>query len=445
MRCAVSLFLMAVVVSLVAAPVPAQSGPRAEMVDERAAAVQQNVVDWRRDIHAHPELANQEHRTAAMVASHLRSLGMSVETGVAKTGVVGTLEGPEDGPVVALRADMDALPVKERTDVPFASTDSATYNGQRVPVAHACGHDAHVAMLMGAAEVLASMQTFLSGTVKFLFQPAEEGAPNGGRGGARAMIADGALRTPDVDAVFGLHIDSKTEVGTIRYTSGPIMAASDVFRITVKGEETHASTPWEGVDPIVAGSEIVTNMQTIVSRHSDLSANAAVVSVGRFEAGTRNNVIPQTAELVGTVRTLDQEMRRQIHRDIRRVATSTGVAMGAAVDVDIRSGYPMTKNDPSLTSTLVPAFQRASDSLTTMDPKMGAEDFAYFARHVPGAYVFVGGRSPEMTREEAPSHHSSQFFIDERGLQYGVRAFAHVALEVLSGNRSSITAGTETE
>jgi len=423
----------------------AQSPSGRSTVDQRVDRIEPQVIDWRRDIHAHPELANREERTAAMVATHLRSLDMEVRTGVAKTGVVGVLDGAEAGPVVALRADMDALPVKERTDVPFASTDSAVFNGTRVPVMHACGHDAHVAMLMGAAEVLASMRDTLSGTVKFLFQPAEEGAPAGERGGADVMIEEGVLEQPEVDAVFGLHIRSKTEVGTIRYAPGPVMAASDVFRIEVEGKQTHASTPWEGVDPIVTGAEIVTTVQTVVSRQANLADEAAVVSVGTFDAGVRNNIIPQTAELTGTIRTLDPQMRTRIHERIRRVASATAKAMGASVDVDINRGYPATKNDPSLMRELKPALRRSADSLVAMDPIMGAEDFSYYGREVPAVYVFVGGRRPGMERAAAPSHHTPEFFIDESGLRYGVRAYVNVALRYLDQHASEAQDGVEVE
>lgn len=421
-------------VALLVGPLTATGQPSswAETIDEHAAELEEQVIEWRRDIHENPELSNREFRTAEKVAAHLRDLGLDVETGVSKTGVVGVLEGGAPGPVIALRADMDALPIKERVDVPFASTDSAMYNGERVPVMHACGHDTHVAMLMGAAEILSSLREELPGTVKFLFQPAEEGAPEGERGGADVMVEEGVLSAPDVDAVFGLHIRSKTEVGTIQYRPGPIMAASDVFRITVTGKQTHGSTPWDGVDPIVTGSQIINNLQTIVSRQSDLAKEAAVVSVGKFDAGVRHNIIPETAQMTGTVRTLDSGMREHIHERIRHIATSTAEGMGATADVQVDWGYPVTKNDPIFTDALQPALQHAADSLAVMDPIMGAEDFSYFAQEIPGLYVFVGGMPPGMDPDAAPSHHSPDFFIDEDGLRYGVRAYAHVAAMYLS-------------
>lgn len=426
--------LFAAVPFLLGGSVGAQPNPWAEVIDQKAAELEQQVIEWRRDIHENPELSNREYRTAEKVATHLRDLGMDVETGVSKTGVVGVLEGGKPGPVVALRADMDALPVKERVDLPFASTDSATYNGEKVPVMHACGHDTHVAMLMGAAEILASIREELPGTVKFLFQPAEEGAPRGERGGADVMVEEGALADPDVDAAFGLHINSQTEVGTIRYRPGPLLAASDVFRITVHGKQTHGSTPWDGIDPIVTASQIVNNLQTIVSRQSELTKEPAVVSLGKFEGGVRSNIIPETVKMVGTIRTLDTTMQRQIHNRIRRVATSTAEGQGAVVDVEIDLGYPVTKNDPTLTDAMVPTLEYVADSLAVTDPITGAEDFSYFAREVPGLYVFVGGMPPDMDSEEAPSHHTPDFFIDESGLQYGVRAYAQVAAEYLSSH-----------
>jgi amidohydrolase len=432
-KCFLTGFL-AVVFTLAPVAAGAQPNPWAESIDRQAAELESQVIDWRRDIHEHPELSNREYRTAEKVATHLRDLGLDVETGVSKTGVVGVLEGGKPGPVVALRADMDALPVKERVDVPFASTDSAMYNGEKVPVMHACGHDTHVAMLMGAAEILASMREELPGTVKFLFQPAEEGAPRGERGGADVMVEEGALKAPDVDAIFGLHINSQTPVGTIRYRPGPIMAASDVFRITVNGKQTHGSTPWDGTDPVVTASQIVTNLQTVVSRQSELTKEPAVVSVGKIEGGVRNNIIPETVKMVGTVRTLDTTMQRHIHDRIRRVATSTAEGMGATADVEVDRGYPVTKNDPTLTEKMVPTLKRVADSLAVTDPITGAEDFSYFARNVPGLYVFVGGMPPDMDPDEAPSHHTPGFFIDESGMKYGVRAYANVAAAYLSSH-----------
>jgi amidohydrolase len=419
-----------------ASPLEAAS-PWAETIDAKVEAVMTKVIDWRRDIHANPELSNRETRTAAKVAAHLRSLGLEVQTGVAHTGVVGVLRGGKPGPVVGLRADMDALPVKERTDVPFASTATGTYNGETVPVMHACGHDTHVAMLMGAAEVLASLRDELPGTVKFVFQPAEEGAPAGEEGGADLMVEEGALQDPDVDVMFGLHIHSKTEVGTINYRPGAIMAASDVFRITVKGKQTHGSTPWEGVDPVVTAAQIVNGLQTVVSRRSELTNEAAVVSVGKIEGGVRSNIIPEKVEMVGTIRTLDADMQERVHAEIRRTATNIAESMGATAEVTISTGYPVTENDPALTQRMAPTLQRVADTTQVINPITGAEDFSYFQREVPGLYFFVGGMPRGMDPSEAAPHHTPDFYIDESGLPYGVRALSHLTADYLSGTPSS--------
>lgn len=412
-----------------------EASPWAEALNAQIDAVMDDVVRWRRDIHQHPELSNRETRTAALVAEHLRSLGMEVRTNVAHTGVVGVLRGGRPGPVVALRADMDALPVKERTDVPFASTATGTYNGETVPVMHACGHDTHVAMLMGAAEALASIREELPGTITFLFQPAEEGAPTGEEGGADLMVKEGALQTPDVDVAFGLHIHAKTEVGTISYRPGPIMAASDVFRITVSGTQTHGSTPWDGTDPIVAAAHIVTGLQTVVSRRTELTKEAAVVSIGKIEGGVRSNIIPEEVRMVGTIRTLDGTMQDRVHEEIRRTAPNIAASMGATATVEIDRGYPVTVNDPALTRAMVPTLARVADSTKTINPITGAEDFSYFAREVPGLYVFVGGMPRGMDPKDAAPHHTPDFYVDEAGLPYGVRTLVHLAADYLAAQQ----------
>ena len=414
---------------------PTGASPWAERLNDRIEAVMPDVIDWRRDIHQHPELSNRETRTAALVAEHLRSLNIEVETNVAHTGVVGVLRGGTPGPVVGLRADMDALPVRERTDVPFASTATGTYNGETVPVMHACGHDTHVAMLMGAAEALASIRDELPGTIKFLFQPAEEGAPQGEEGGADLMVAEGALQDPDVDVVFGLHIHSKTEVGTINYRPGSIMAASDVFRITVKGTQTHGSTPWEGTDPVVTAAQIVNGLQTVVSRRTELTKEAAVVSVGKIEGGVRSNIIPEEVRMVGTIRTLDTEMQDRVHEEIRRTATHIAESMGATAEVEIDRGYPVTANDPALTEQMAPTLHRVADTTQVINPITGAEDFSYFAREVPGLYVFVGGMPRGMDPSDAAPHHTPDFYIDEDGLPYGVRTLTHLAADYLAAQQ----------
>ena len=428
-RSTITLFLS----FLLAPTLYAQNGGLQSRIDQRADALEDQVIEWRRHFHEHPELSNREDDTAAYVAERLRALDIDVTTGVAHTGVVGVLEGGRPGPVVGLRADMDALPVRERVDVPFASTATGTYNGERVPVMHACGHDTHMAMLLGAATILSEMRDELPGTVKFIFQPAEEGAPNGEEGGADLMIKEGALQNPDVDVIFGLHINSQTEVGTIKYRPGSIMAASDVFRITVNGKQTHGSTPWTGVDPIVTAAQIITGLQTVVSRQAELTKNAAVVSVGKIEGGVRSNIIPEQASMVGTIRTLDTAMQDKVHADIRRTATRIAESMGATADVDINRGYPVTHNDPDLTAAMAPTLERVAgaENVEVINPITGAEDFSYFQRKVPGLYFFVGGMPEGMDPSEAPPHHTPDFYIDESGMTLGVRAMASLTVDYM--------------
>jgi amidohydrolase len=428
------LFAAFLTLSLLLAPaLYAQNGGFQSQIDQRAEVLEDQVIEWRRHFHEHPELSNRETETAAYIAERLRALNIDVETGVAHTGVVGVLKGGQPGPVVGLRADMDALPVKERVDVPFASTATGTYNGETVPVMHACGHDTHMAMLLGAATILAEMRDELPGTVKFLFQPAEEGAPEGEEGGADLMIKEGALQNPNVDVVFGLHINSQTEVGTIKYRPGPIMAASDVFRITVNGKQTHGSTPWTGVDPIVTAAQIINGLQTVVSRQAELTNEAAVVSVGKIEGGVRNNIIPEQARMVGTIRTLDTGMQDKVHADIRRTATNIAESMGAAADVEINRGYPVTDNDPELTAQMAPTLERVAgaENVEVINPITGAEDFSYFQHEVPGLYFFVGGMPKGMDPAAAAPHHTPDFYIDESGMQLGVRALTALTVDYM--------------
>ncbi len=435
--CAASVSLALVL--LFAPSLYAQNGDTMQArIDQRTAEIQEQVVEWRRHFHENPELSNREDDTAAYVAERLRALDIDVTTGVAHTGVIGVLEGGRPGPVVGLRADMDALPVRERVDVPFASTATGTYNGETVPVMHACGHDTHMAMLLGAATILSEMRDELPGTVKFIFQPAEEGAPDGEEGGADLMIKEGALQNPDVDVVFGLHINSQTEVGTIKYRSGPIMAASDVFRITVNGKQTHGSTPWTGVDPIVTAAQIINGLQTVVSRQAELTNEAAVVSVGKIEGGVRSNIIPETARMVGTIRTLDTAMQDKIHADIRRTATRIAESMGATADVEIDRGYPVTDNDPDLTAQMAPTLERVAGAgnVEVVNPITGAEDFSYFQREVPGLYFFVGGMPEGMDPAAAPPHHTPDFTIDESGMPLGVRAMTALTVDYLNAHEA---------
>lgn len=411
---------------------PAQSGP-SEIINERADDIESKVIEWRRHIHQNPELSNREYETARYVASHLESLGMEVRTGIAHTGVVGILRGNQPGPVVALRADMDALPVVERVSVPFASKAKSTYLGQDVGVMHACGHDTHVAMLMGAADILAGMKEALSGTVVFIFQPAEEGAPPGEEGGADLMIKEGVLEDPKVDAIFGLHINSMTEVGKIRYKPGGTLAAADRFVIKVKGKQTHGSTPWSGVDPVTVASQIVQGLQNIISRQTELTKEAAVISVGKIQGGVRNNIIPEEVELIGTIRTLDTEMQDEIHRRIHQTATNIAESAGAVAEVEITRAVPVTYNDPELTQAMLPTIQGTAgeENVVLSNAITGAEDFSYYAQEVPGLFLFVGGMPKGKSPAEAAPHHTPDFYIDESGMKLGVRVLCNLTLDYM--------------
>lgn len=416
-------------------PVVAQENPQKvqEQIEEQTENIFEQVVEWRRHFHENPELSNREEETAEYIADYLRDLGIEVETEVAHTGVVGILEGGNDGPVVGLRADIDALPVKERTDVPFKSTKTTTYLGKEVGVSHACGHDTHIAMLMGAAKILSDMKEELHGTVKFIFQPAEEGAPPGEEGGAELMVKEGVLENPDVDVVFGQHINSQTEVGKIRYRPEGTMAASDRFEIKVKGKQTHGSTPWTGVDPIVTSAKIIEGLQSIVSRQTELTKAAAVISVGKIEGGVRNNIIPEEAEMIGTIRTLDTGMQEKIHEKIHHVATKTAESMGAEAEIKIEKGYPVTYNDPELTEQMLPTLQdmAGSENVILSDAITGAEDFSFFQKEVPGLYWFVGGMPKDMDPSEAAPHHTPDFYIEEEGMKLGVKTMVQLTMDYM--------------
>jgi len=397
-------------------------------VTTRIDAVMPKVVEWRRDFHQHPELSNQEFRTAKIVADHLRSLGMEVETEVAHTGVVGTLRGG-DGPVVALRADMDGLPVTELVDLPFASKARGVYQGREVGVMHACGHDNHVAILMGVAEVLAGMGDDLPGTVKFIFQPAEEGTPDGSVGGAELMLMEGAFENPRPDVVFGLHV-FPFPAGTIATRPGGLMASSDRHQITIKGKQTHGAVPWAGVDPIVTASQVVLGLQTIVSRQLDATLTPSIVTVGRVEGGVRNNIIPESVELEGTIRTFDAETRIDIHKRIRRTATNIAEAAGATADVVIDQGYGVTRNDPNLFRQMSPTLERvAGDRFIEASQTTTAEDFSYFANEVPGLFLFLGVAPDDPTL--IYPNHSPRFYADERALPVGVEALTSMTLDYM--------------
>lgn len=408
-------------------------------VNELSARLDPKVIAWRRDIHQNPELGNRETRTAALVAAHLRSLGMEVKTGVATTGVVGILRGGKPGPVVLLRADMDALPVAERNSLPFASKARTNYNGQDVGVMHACGHDTHVAILMGVAELLSSMKSDLKGTVKFVFQPAEEGVPIGEKGGAEQMVKEGVMENPKVDVCFGLHINSQTEVGRITYKPGGTMASVNDVRIVVKGRQAHGASPWSSIDPIVVSAQIINNIQTVVSRNLDVTENAGVVTIGSIHGGVRSNIIPEEVVMRGTIRALSTEDEKMIIDRVKKIAISTAEGMGATAEVDIpyESHYPVTYNDPALTEQMLPTLRRtAGASNVVLKPATtGAEDFSFFQEKAPGLFIFLGGMPKGSDPKKVPSHHTPDFFIDDSGLGLGVRTMANLTLDYMNSRK----------
>jgi len=401
-------------------------------VVKKATAIEEKVIQWRRHFHENPELGNREFKTAEKIAAHLKSLGIEVQTGIAYTGVVGILKGGKPGPVVGLRADIDALPVTERVDIPFASKVTSEYNGITSGIMHACGHDTHIAILMGVAEVLSGMKKDLKGTVKFIFQPAEEGAPEGEEGGAKLMVKEGVMKNPNVDAIFGLHISAGTPVGQINYKPEGIMAAADRFVIKVKGVQTHGSRPWGGVDPITVSAQIVQGLNNIVSRQTELTKEAAVISVGLIRGGIRNNIIPEEVEMIGTIRTLDTKMQDIIHEKIKLTATKIAESAGATAEVDIQIGYPVTYNDPKLTAKMLPSLQKASNNVVNINPITGAEDFSFYAKEAPGLYFFIGGLPRDVKPSEAASHHTPDFYIDESGMVTGVKALLFLALDYMN-------------
>jgi amidohydrolase len=432
-----SRWILCVIASLrLCAPAETQAQALAREIDARASAVLPKVLVWRRDIHQHPELSNRETRTAKLVADHLTSLGLEVRTGVAHTGVVGVLRGGKPGPVVALRADMDALPVTELVDLPFKSTVTTEFNGQTVGVMHACGHDNHVAMLMGAAEVLAGLKAQIPGTIKFIFQPAEEGAPRGERGGAGLMIEQGVLENPAPAAIFGLHV-WPGPVGGITYRSGPAMAASDQLFITVKGRQTHGAQPWGGVDPIVVSSQVILALQTIASRQINVTQVPAIITVGRIVGGNRGNIIPDSVMMEGTVRSFDEGMRADIKERIRRTVSSIAQSAGATATVDFGVGNnPVTFNDPALTARMLPTLQRVAgaSSVSVGELSTPAEDFALYQQKIPGLFVFLGVVPKGQDPATAPRNHSPSFFVDEGVLPLGVRTLANLAVDWLLAN-----------
>jgi amidohydrolase len=433
------------VLALVAAmSLPAFAQERPEV----AAAAQKlkgEVVAWRRDFHQHPELGNRETRTAKRVADHLRALGLEPKTGIATTGVTAVLKGGKPGPRIALRADMDALPVTEKTDVAFASKATATFRGETTGVMHACGHDAHTSILMGVAEALVAMKDELPGEVLFIFQPAEEGPPDGEKGGAEEMLAQGVFKGFEPEAVFGLHVFSTLNAGQIGVHAGPTMAASDRFNIVVKGRQTHGSRPWGGIDPIVAAADIIGTTQSIVSRRQNISLLPVVVSFGAIKGGIRYNIIPDHVELVGTIRTFDEEMRKAVFADLKNIAEHLSAAHGATVDAKVpdTKGNPVTVNDPALTARMLPSLEKVAGKGNVVDPglTMGAEDFSFYAKEVPGLFFFVGATPAGQDPATAPSNHSDKFFLDESALDLGLRAMLQVALDYLHGGEAAATSG----
>lgn len=419
--------------ALLALPPQAVAAADAE-IEALAGKVDAKVLAWRRDIHQHPELGNREVRTSRLVAEHLRALGLEdVRTGIATTGVTAVLRGGKPGPRIALRADMDALPVTERSGLPFASKATSTFRGETVGVMHACGHDAHVSILMGVAEALASIKAELPGEILFVFQPAEEGPPDGEEGGAEEMLAQGIFERFRPQAVFGLHVFSTPNAGQVGWRSGPAMAASDRFNIVVKGRQTHGSRPWGGVDPIVAAADMIGTAQTIVSRRQDISRLPVVLSFGAIKGGIRYNIIPDSVELIGTIRTFDEGMRQAVFADLKNVAENVAQAHGASAVVQVpdTKGNPVTVNDPALTAISVPSLRKAvgDANVVEMGLIMGAEDFSFYAREVPGFFFFVGATPKGQDAGKAASNHSPEFFLDEEALKVGARAMLQVVLD----------------
>lgn len=402
-------------------------------IESLSEQVETKVIEWRHYLHEHPELSNREFKTAEYIAAHLESLGLEVQTGVAHTGVVAMLKGGKPGPVVALRADMDGLPVLERGDLAWASTAKGIYNDEEVPVMHACGHDTHVAILMGVAEVLTQMRQDLKGTVKFIFQPAEEQAPKGEEGGAELMVKEGVLKNPDVDVIFGLHISAGLHVGNISYKPGGAMASVNEFEITIHGKQSHGAYPWKSIDPIVTAAQIINNVQTIVSRNLDLTKEAAVVSFGSIHGGVRSNIIPEEVKLVGTIRALNEEMRQTIMDRLKTIVENTAESNGATAILDIRDGYPITFNDIDLTAKMLPTLQNVlGDQHVLLKPAItGAEDFSFYQQKVPGLFFWLGGCPLETPEEEAPAHHTPDFYVDDAGMITGIKAMSRLVVDYM--------------
>jgi len=430
------LILVALVSALIASPVYANPKDMSGEVSAAAERIRPKLIEWRRHFHENPELSNREFNTAKYVADFLRGLGLEVRTGIAKTGVVAILDSGKPGPVIGLRADMDALPVKERVDVPFASKVTADYNGQTVPVMHACGHDTHISILMGTAEVLAGMKDKLTGKVVFIFQPAEEGPPAGEEGGAPLMMKEGVMDDPKIDAIFGLHINSQTEIGKIGYKSGAAMASSDWFKITVKGKQAHGSAPWDGVDPIVTASQIISGLQTIVSRQSRLTTAPVVITVGKINGGVRENIIPEMLEMSGTIRTLDPAMQGDVHDKIRKTVAAIAESAGATATVEIDTKTLVTYNTPDLVKKMLPSLEKAAgkENVVEREWTTGAEDFSYFGVKAPSFYFVLGGMPAGKDPRTAAGHHTPDFYLDDSRLDVGVKAFCNIVFDYPGAN-----------
>jgi amidohydrolase len=425
--------LLLIPVFFCAFSVSAQKGNLKKQTLQTISETESKCINWRRDFHQHPELGNREYRTTGIISAHLKKLGLEVTDSVAHTGVLAILRGGKPGPVIALRADIDALPVTERVAIPFASKARTTYNNMETGVMHACGHDAHTAILMAVAEVLSKHKSDLKGTIKFIFQPAEEGVPKGETGGAKQMVAEGVLKNPDAEVIFGLHTDAQLLSGQISYRPAGTMASACDFKITIKGKQTHGSEPWNGVDPVVISSYIITQLQTIVSRNVNLRENPAAVTVGSFHSGIRFNIIPETAELTGTIRALTDADEKLMYGRLKDIAESTAKSMGAEAIVEIpyTTYYPVTYNNPPLTEKMLPSLREAAgeNNVVLMPPKTGAEDFSFYAKEIPGLFFFLGGRPANKTKAEAAPHHTPDFFLDESSFTTGIKAFCNLVMD----------------
>lgn len=405
---------------------------------EKAAAeadkIESKSISWRRDFHQNPELGNRETRTAKIIAEHLKRLGLEVKEGVAKTGVVGILKGGKPGPCIALRADIDGLPVTERVNIPFASKQKTIYNGQEVGVMHACGHDTHTAILMSVAEILTGMKSEIKGTIKFIFQPAEEGPPAGEEGGAALMVKEGVMENPKVDVIFGLHIESDIEVGNIEYKPGAFMASSDWFHIVVKGKGSHGSQPWKGVDPIQVSAQIIEGLQTIVSRQSELTKAPVVITVGKISGGVRNNIIPEECIMDGTIRTLDNAMQKEVHEKIKWTASKIAEASGATAQTTIDTKTLVTYNTPELVKKMIPSLQSAAgiNNVKEREWVTGAEDFSYYGTKAPAFFFYLGGMPKGKDPKTAPPHHTADFYVDDSGMKTGVKVFCDLVIDYMN-------------